>query len=76
VLGYGDGEFVPVEEIGADGVAPAHVSPLVAEGVVLEEEMVLALEVDEAVGVVGPVLGRGEVDLRAVGLIVVRCLRG
>ena len=59
-----------MEQIGADCVAPAHVSPLVSERVVLEEEVVFALEVDEAVWVVRPVFSGREVHLRAVGLIV------
>ncbi len=67
-----------MEQIGADCVAPAHVSPLVSEGVVLEEEVVFALEVDEAVWVVRPVFSGREVHLRAVGLIVgwSLCTRG
>ena len=64
-----DGQFLPMHEIAADGVAPAHVAPRVAEGVVLEEEVVFAFEVDEAVGIVGPVAGRGEMVLRAEGLV-------
>ena len=47
-----------MHEIGGDGVSPGHVSPLVGEGIVLEEEVVLAVEEDGAVGVVDPV-GRG-----------------
>jgi hypothetical protein len=37
---------------------------LIAEGVVLEEEMIFAFEVDEAVGIVGPVFLRRKVNLR------------
>ena len=63
-FGQRDGELLPVDEVGGDGVAPAHVSPLIAGGVELEEEMVLAVEEDGAVGIVDPV-GRGaEVELR------------
>src|ERR1700741_3555653 len=32
-----DRQLVPVKQVGADGVSPAHVSPLIAEGVVLKE---------------------------------------
>jgi len=53
-----DGHFLPVDEIAADGVAPTHVAPGIAEGVVLVEEVVFAVEPDEAVGIVGPVLAR------------------
>src|ERR1700761_2690656 len=55
MFGNGNGKLMPVEEVSADGVAPAHVSPLIAVGVVLKEEVVLALEEDEAVGIVRPV---------------------
>ena len=36
-------------------MAPTHVAPAVAERVVLVEEVVFAVEEDQAVGVVGPV---------------------
>ena len=62
-----DGELLPVDEVGRDGVTPAHVAPLVAEGVELEEEMVLAIEKDGAVGIVDPVGRRAEVELRLPG---------
>ena len=55
-------QVLPAQEVAAHGVAPAHVSPAVAEGVVLIEEVVLAVEKDEAVGVVHEVAGRGEVE--------------
>ena len=64
-----------MEQIGADCVAPAHVSPLVSERVVLEEEVVFALEVDEAVWVVRPVFNGREVHLGAVRLVVLWSLR-
>ncbi len=64
------GQFLPVQKVCADCVAPAHVTPGIAKGIVLIEEMVFAFEEDEAVGVVGPVSARGEVKLRAQGLIV------
>ena len=71
----GNRQLLPMEQIGADCVAPAHVSPLVSKGVVLEEEVILALEVDEAVWVVRPVFSGREVHLRAVGLVVLWSLR-
>ena len=55
--GEGEGEECPVEHVGGDGVVPAHVSPDGGEGVVLEEHVVVAVEVDGAVGVVHPVFG-------------------
>ena len=63
-FGDGDGDFLPVDEIGRGCVTPAHVAPLVAEWVVLEVELVLAVEQDGAVGVVDPAVGRIEVDAR------------
>ncbi len=63
-------EFLPVEQILAYRVPPAHVAPDVAEGVVLKEEMILAFEVDEAVRIVSPVFFRREVELGAVRLFV------
>ena len=51
-------------------MAPAHMSPLVAERVVLEKKVVLAAEEHQSVGIVGPMLTRRKVDLRTVGLVV------
>lgn len=65
-------QLLPVNQIFADGVAPGHVAPFGSEWVVLEEEMVLALEEDEAVRVVQPVFTRRKVELRAVGLSIER----
>jgi hypothetical protein len=70
LLGNGDRQLVPMKQVGADGMAPAHVAPLISEGIVLKEEMVLALEVDEAIRVVRPVCGGREVYLRAIRLVV------
>jgi len=44
-------------------MAPTHVAPLVAERVVLEKELVLAVEQDGPIGVVDPSGRRVEVDL-------------
>ena len=65
-----DGQLLPVHEIAADRVTPRHVAPRVPERVVLVEEVILALVVDEPVGVVHPVLGRSEMKLRPVELLV------
>ena len=69
-FGEGDIEVLPVEEVGADGVPPTHVAPEIAEGVVLVEDVPFAVVIDEAVGVVGPVGLRSEVELRAEGFVV------
>ena len=68
--GERDRQFLPVDEIAADGVAPTHVAPGVAERVVLVEEVVFAVEPDQPVGVVGPVLARRKMKLRAVRLAI------
>jgi len=47
---------------------PAHVAPLVAEGVRLKKEMVLPVEQDGAVGIVDPVGRRAEVEFGLPGI--------
>ena len=69
-----DWQFTPMHQIAANGVAPAHVTPAVAEGIELEKEMILAVEVDQAVGIVGPVASRGKMELGAIGFLVRRRL--
>ena len=66
----GDGQFLPVDEVGADSVAPVHVSPLDSAGIVLKEKMVFAIEVDETVRVVEPVFLGGKVELRTIFLAI------
>ena len=61
----GDGQFGPVDQVGGDGVAPVHVAPGPAVGVVLVVKVVLAVVPDEAVGVVEPAAAGGEVELLA-----------
>ncbi len=70
VLGDGQRELLPVHQVGADRVTPRHVAPGVARRVVLEEQVILTLVPDQAVGVVHPVLRRGEVELGPVLLVV------
>ena len=68
-LGDRERLLLPVHEVGAGGVAPAHVAPAGAVRVVLEEQVPGAVVVDQAVGVVHPVpLGR-EVQVRPVLLL-------
>ena len=50
-------QVLPMHQVLADGVSPGHVAPGPAEGVALVEEVVLALVVDQAVGVVVPTPG-------------------
>ncbi|CDF21156.1 unknown [Prevotella sp. CAG:617] len=54
-------EVLPVYEVAADGVAPVHVAPLGAVGVVLEVEVILAVLIYQSVGVVHPAVGGGVV---------------
>ena len=51
-------------------MTPAHVTPFVPKRIVLVKQVVFAVEIHEAVGVVDPVGGRGEVKIGAVGLFV------
>src|SRR5262245_48965219 len=48
----------PIDEVLAAKVAPMHVSPTVAVRVVLVEDVIVAVVVDEAVGVVHPIRRR------------------
>ena len=55
-----NGKVLPADQILAHRMSPAHVSPLAGKGVVLEEQVVLAVEVDGPVGIVDPVRGAGQ----------------
>ena len=68
----GNREFLPMQQVLADGVPPAHVAPRDTKWIVLVEQMVLAFVVDEPIGVVHPVHGRREVILRPITLDVRR----
>lgn len=70
VGGDGVGVLGPADHVGAGGVAPGHVAPVGAVGVVLEVEVVVLAIVDHAVGVVDPAFLRGEVELGAVRVVV------
>ena len=65
-------ELMPANEIGADCVAPGHVAPFGAERIVLEKQVILAFIKDQAVGIVDPVFGGGEMKLGAVGFVIER----
>ena len=64
-----DRQLRPMQKILADRVSPTHVAPFISERVVLEKEVILAFEVNEPVGVVGPMLARREMVLRTKRLI-------
>ena len=60
----------PMNEVVAHRMAPGHVAPLDAVGIVLKEEVILAAEEDEPIGVVEPVAASAEMELRAEQLVV------
>ena len=70
VAGDGRCEVFPVDEVFAHRVAPVHVAPLGTVGVVLEIEVILAVFVDQTVGIVHPAVERGVV---VDGAVVVAC---
>ena len=55
----------PVDHVFRDGVSPAHVSPDAGLGIVLEEHVVAAVEVDGRTGIVHPATGGGQMVARA-----------
>ena len=61
----GNRKMFPVNEIGAHRVAPMHRTPPRTFRVVLKEKVILTLVEHQPVGVVEPVLLRGEVEARA-----------
>ena len=67
VRGQGRGQIVPVQQVGADGMAPMHGAPYRLVGVILVEQVVLALVIREAVGVVHPADVGGQVVGGAFG---------
>ena len=71
LFGQSQRQVLPVRQILADGVPPAHVAPRIADRVVLLKEVVLPLEVHHPVGIVHPVDFRREMKLRTITLAVV-----
>ena len=67
-LPNGDRLLLPVHEVGGGSVPPGHVAPPVAVGIVLVEEVVGAVVVHHAIGIVHPVLRGRIVVPRAVEL--------
>ena len=53
-----------MEQIGTNGMPPTHVPPGIAEGIVLIKEMVFALVIDKAIGIICPIVRRREMILR------------
>ena len=60
-----DGLLFPMNEVRTDGMAPVHVAPFPAVGIVLIEEVVLAIVIDETVGVIDPAALCAEMKLWA-----------
>ena len=49
-------QLLPMQHVLTDRMAPGHISPLIGYGVMLEEEVVLAVVIHHAVRVIEPVL--------------------
>ena len=62
--------FLPVHQVGADGVAPVHVAPVPAVGVVLIEEVIRTRVPDQPVGVIEPAAAGREVELGTMRLVI------
>ena len=69
MLGDRQRQMLPVREIPAHGVPPAHVPPRNPRRIVLIEQMVFAVVIDKSVGIVHPMDLRTEMILRPVWLI-------
>ena len=66
----GVGQLRPMDQVRADRMAPGHVAPVDSRRVVLEEHVVLAVVVDQPVGIVVPVLLGREMELGTIGLLI------
>jgi hypothetical protein len=66
----GDFKLLPMHEVFAYCMSPMLVPILGARGIVLKEEVVLALEVTQPVRIVQPPGPGGEVELRPQGLVI------
>ena len=62
----------PVNHVGAGGVAPIHVGPRGSSWVALPEEMILAIVVTHAIGVVVPTARLAHVELRPQRFVIER----
>ena len=60
----------PVDEIIADRVAPTHVTPFVAEGIVLIEQVVFAVVINHAIRVVHPISFRCKMESGAKWFLI------
>ena len=71
-----DRRLAPVKQVGANGMSPTHVSPLITQGIELKEEMALATKIDEPVRTVSPMSAWGEMHLWTIMLLVNRLSTG
>ena len=69
-----NGQIAPIHQILAHCVRPVHGTPYFILGVMLIKQVVFSLVIDHAIGVVHPHLGWGEMELGAMGLVVVAVL--
>ena len=70
LFGQRNRQMLPVDQVAADGVSPAHMAPFIAEGIVLIEQVILALVEDHPVRVVHEILFGREVELRPPRFVV------
>jgi hypothetical protein len=63
-------QLFPVHQIGTDRVTPCYVTPFDAPGVMLKEEMILALVVNQPVWIIHPVFFRRKMKLRPILFVV------
>ena len=68
----GNGQFLPMNQVRADGMPPMHVSPTPTIRIVLEKQVILALVKHQPVWVIGPAALRGKMELRAQLLLIER----
>jgi hypothetical protein len=63
-------QLLPVKEIRTEGVSPGHVPPVDTLRIVLEEKVIFPGIINQAIGVVGPVLHGCEMELWTIGFLI------
>jgi hypothetical protein len=63
--------MLPMHKILAHCVTPVHRAPYVAVGIMLVKKVVFSAQIHQAVGIVHPMTGRGEMKLRSVLLLII-----
>ncbi|MOA30339.1 hypothetical protein D3C78_1514220 [compost metagenome] len=61
--------MLPVRQIPAGGMAPVHRPPVLVVRVVLVESVINAVNTHQAVGIVDPAGGRGQMKARVVEIL-------